>query len=98
HADDLATGVNHWPAGISRSERGISLNQGVHKWAGLRPQRSPKCADNSGGNAVLKAVRVTDRNHQLSDANPLRLAKLRGNQVGRIDSDNRKIGIRIVAN
>src|SRR5436305_7614609 len=70
HADDLATGVNQWPTGISGIERGVSLNHGVHQTAGLRPQRSSQRTYHSGGDAILKAVRVTDRNHQLSDANP----------------------------
>src|SRR2546426_4368664 len=97
HADDLATGVNKWPTGISGIERGISLNHGVHQSAGLRPQRSPKCAYHSGGNGVLKAVRVTDRDDQLPDTNPLRLAKLRRDQIRRIDSDHPEICIWIVA-
>jgi len=46
----------------------------------------------------LKAIGVSDRDDQLSDTNPLRIAELRRNQIGRIDSDYRQIRIRIVAN
>src|SRR4030095_12388455 len=46
---------------------------------------------------VLKPVRISDRDNQLAYSNFLRVSQMRGNKIGRIDSDNSQICIGVVS-
>jgi DNA-binding HxlR family transcriptional regulator len=75
----------------------FGLNHILDHSARLGPQRSPERAYHARGDAGLKAKRIPDGDRELSDANRRRVAKFRMHKIRRIDADDCKIGIRIVA-
>ena len=61
--------VHERSAGIAGIERGVGLDDVVHQPSRSRPQRSAERADDAGGDRVLKAVRVADRDGDLARTN-----------------------------
>src|SRR5450432_169647 len=74
HADDLSVGSDQRAAGISWVEGGVGLNDVVDEAAGVGTQRASQGADHTGGDGVLKPIRIADRDGELADAKFLRVA------------------------
>jgi hypothetical protein len=74
------------------------LEDVVHESARIRPEGASQGADNPGGYAGLKAVWISNRNRHLTDANILRFPETHRPKLGRIDTNDGQIGIRILAN
>src|SRR4029450_5392590 len=69
----------------------------VNQSAGLRVHRATECADHAGSDACLKAERISDRDHQLADPQVLGVGQTHIGKLRRINPNNRKIGIWIIA-
>ena len=96
-ADDFAERVDQRTAGVARIERGVGLNHVVDQPAGLGTKRAAERADDAGGDAVLKTVRIADGDGELADANLFRIAQRRRDQSAGGNANHREIGAGIVA-
>src|SRR4029077_13582693 len=86
-----------WSAGVARIQSRVGLNDIVDQTTRLRVHRATKRADHSCGHAGLKSERITNRDHNLSDPQTLRVSQSDMDEIRRVDSNNCEIGIRIVA-
>ena len=59
-------------------QRGIGLNHLIDQPPGSRSERSPERADHAGGDGVMEAVRIANRDHELSGAQRPRVAERDG--------------------
>src|SRR5436305_15205716 len=59
--------------------------------------RATECADHAGSDARLKAERITNRDHELTDAQILRVRQAHMSELRCPDSNHSEIGVRIVA-
>src|SRR6267378_2477825 len=95
HADYFAARVHERAAGIPRVERGIRLQHVVDQAPGLGAQAAAKRAHDAGSDRVLEAVRIADRDRELSNPKAARRAKHYAGQRIRADADHGDVGIRI---
>src|SRR5262245_55455413 len=68
YTHNFARRIDKRSAGVSRIQRGIGPNNVVNQSAGLRVHRATKCADYASSDTRLEAERISDRDHQLADA------------------------------
>jgi hypothetical protein len=73
------------------------LDDVIHEPPRSRSQRSTQRTHNSGRYRILKAQRVADGDRQLPDAYRLRVTQRDMTQPGRMNANDRKIAVRIVA-
>src|SRR4029453_1198000 len=59
--------------------------------------RGTECADHASRDARLKAKRITNRDHELTCAQILRVGQAHMSELRRTDSNHGEIGVRIVA-
>src|SRR5262245_25160154 len=95
-AYDLAQGIDQGTAGVAGVERRVGLDHVVDQPSRFGAERATKGADDAGGDAVLKTVRIANGDGELADANFIRVAKLGCDQPSRGNSDYRKVGARVV--
>jgi hypothetical protein len=98
-ADHRAARIDQRPAGVTRIQRGIGLNDIFDQPAGLPTQRAADRADDAGRHGVMKAVWIPNRNRDLPNANRARVGQRRESQRRALDADShyRKIGMRVAA-
>ena len=96
-ADHLAARVDQRATGVARVERGVGLNHVFDQPTRAGLQRAAKGADDAGGDGRLEAVRVADGDGDLAGPDGLRVAQTRRAEVGRIQADDRQVGVRVVA-
>src|ERR1043165_1628261 len=75
----------------------VRLNHIVHQTPRLRPQAAPQRAHHARRHGALETVRVADGDDELADAHALRAAELRGQQVRRVDANDRQVRVGIIA-
>ena len=63
----------------------------------LRAQRAAERADDAGGHGIGQAERIADRDHELPGTQARRIPERCRYEFRRIDTQHRKIGMRIVA-
>ncbi len=97
HADHLAAGIDERPARVAGVERGVGLDDVVDQPPAVRAQAAAERAHHAGGDRVLEAVRVADRDRELADAQAARRPERRGRKAARPDADHRDVGVRIIA-
>ena len=89
--------IDQRAAGISGVQSGVGLNHILDQAPRVRAQRSPQRADHARRHGGLKPVRIADRNRHLARPQLLRISQWNGLQSGNIDSNDGKIGGRIIA-
>ena len=95
HADDFARAVQQRTAGIPGIQRRIGLDDLVHQSARLRAHGAPERTDDSGGHSLLESIGGTNRDRDLSHANPRRVGEARMLNIRRVDSNDRQVRLRI---
>ena len=93
--DHFAVHVEERPAGIARVDRDVGLYE---RDVGAVGQRARLGADDTGGDGVVEAVRRADGHDPFADAHRIGIADPDHGQVGRIDLDDRDVGLRVGAN
>src|SRR2546426_3419699 len=96
-ADNFTARIDQRPAGISRVQRGVGLDDVVDKPAGARPEGASEGTDNARRHGALEAIGVADGDGELADAQSRRIAEAHWLEVGRVDANDREVGFRIVA-
>ena len=96
-ADDLAGGGYQRPAGIARVQRRVGLDHAVDQPARAGAQRAAEGADDAGRYRALKAERVADRDHQLTDPQLPRIAEPGKGRGVAVEPQHREVGVGIVA-
>ena len=97
-ADDLAAGVDQRAARVAGVERGVGLDHVVDQAAGARAERAAERADDAGGHRALEAERVADGDRELARrAAPAESPRRAAGRVGRVDAQDREVGVRVVA-
>ena len=72
-SDHFTRGIRQRPAGVSRIQGSIGLNDIVDQSARLRVHGAAQCANHSRGHARLKTERVTNGDCDLTDAQCFRI-------------------------
>ena len=90
-------GGDQWPAGIARVQRRVGLDHAVDQPARTGAQRAAEGADHARSDRALKAERVADRDHQLADPQPPRIAEPGKGRRLAVEPQYREIGVGIVA-
>ena len=96
-ADDLAGGGYQRPAGIARVQRRVGLDHAVDQPARAGAQRAPEGADHARRYRALKAERIADRHHQLTDPQLPRIAEPGKRRSVALEPQHREVGVGIVA-
>ena len=93
-SDHFAVHVEERSAGIARVDRHVGLYE---RDVGAVGQRARLGADDAGGDGVVEAVGRADGHDPFADAHGIGIADLDHGQVGRIDLDDRDVGLRVGA-
>src|SRR5208337_1710309 len=96
-ADDVAAGIDERTARVARVQGRVGLEYIVNKPARPGAERSAQGTDNTGGHRTLEAVRMANRQRELSDAHLLRVAQRGRDEITRVHADHGEVGLRIVA-
>src|SRR5208282_1785545 len=80
-ADYLAARVDQRSAGVTGIQRGVGLDNVIHQSARSRPERSSKRTNDACGDRTLEAIRISNRDRELTNAHRLRVTQRHGGQV-----------------
>ena len=75
HAHNFAARIHQRPARIAGIQRGIRLDHVINQSPRLRSQRASQRADHARRDRALKSHGISDRHHQMADAQPLGIAQ-----------------------
>jgi len=97
--DDLASRRHERSAGVTWIERRVRLDDVVHQPAAPRPKRSAARADDAARDRAFEAVRIPNRDGDLTDPDGIGIAERHERQVAFVlgRAEEREIGIGIVA-
>ena len=96
-ADDVAAGIDERTTRVARVQGRVGLEHVVNEPARPGAERSAQGTDNTGGHRALEAVRMANRQRELSDAHLLRVAQRGRDEITRVHADHGEVGLRIVA-
>src|SRR5467141_985846 len=95
--DHFSARVHERAPGVARVQRRIGLDDVVDETARLGSERPAQGADNARGHGGLEAVRIADRDRDLTHTHRSRVAE-RGRREGiGADANDREVGLGIVA-
>ena len=97
NADDFSGRINEWPARIARVQSRIGLDHPVDQPAGLRAERSARLLMTPAVTVYWNPYGIADRDRELPYFQPGGVSELNRCQVRRIDVQDGKIGVRILA-
>ena len=96
-ADDSAGARDERSAGIAGIERRVGLDDMLDQASRPGAERPAERADHAARHGVLEAIRVPDRNRQLTWFERLRIAELDRGEIGRGDTDHGDVGVAVLA-
>ncbi len=99
-ADDAPEAVGQRAAGVARVERRVGLDHVLDQPTGRARagrQRAPERRDDARGDRAGEAHRAADRDHELADAERVRVPELGGSEVARLGADDGEVGERVLA-
>ncbi len=96
-ADNFAARVDQRPSGVAGIERGVGLNHIIDQPPIARAQASSERADDAGGHGMLVAIRIADRNRDLTHSQRTRRSEHCCRKRGCTYSNDRNVGIRVIA-
>src|SRR5690348_5839541 len=94
-ADELPREVHQRAARVARIDRGVGLD--VVLDAALPQVLALQPGNDARGRGLAEAERVADRHHEIADAQFRGIGQRQRDEIGRVDLDHRKVGLRVGA-
>ena len=89
--------VDERTAGVAGVEGGVRLHDVLDEPSRAGAQRAAERAHDAGGDRGLEAVRAPEGQHELAHAEPARVAARDRHEAGRVDAQDREVGVGVVA-